>query len=130
MLPSFGSNENDCGLGEFAKVAVGTKLYNDKLKLALMVKRHINESVKKGVYAKYPFIVIMGFDFKVMTMELVKNVGYVMKTDSECCFPVTRDSIRNQQGIQAVINCINRVKVNNSLYDNNSSYSITYHMYL
>ncbi|KAI9012039.1 hypothetical protein CLU79DRAFT_709524 [Phycomyces nitens] len=111
IVSALNSNDNDCSLGEFSKIAVSTTLYEDKIKLALMAKKHFNSLLKAGVVCQYPFIMVMGFDFMFLTMEYAEGIGYVIHEVDQCQFPIIKSSI-NEGGIQALINCINSVKVN------------------
>ncbi|KAI9279883.1 hypothetical protein BY458DRAFT_431416 [Sporodiniella umbellata] len=104
------SKGGDCSLGEFSKIAESTKFYEDKLKLALMAKFHLNSLIKSNTNFTYPFLMIMGFEFVFLTMEFIEGVGYIINQIGQCCFPVTKKAI-NCGGIQALINCINTVKV-------------------
>lgn len=79
--------------------------------LALMAKQHLNSLLKDGVICQYPFKMVMGFDFMFLTMEYVEDVGFVIQEVCKCQFPITKSSI-DEGGIQALINCINSVKVN------------------
>lgn len=104
------SKEGDYSIGEFSKIAESTKLYEDKLKLALMEKFHLDALIKNNTNCTYPFLMIMGFEFVVLTMELIEGVGYIINQIDQCCFPITKKTI-NCGGIQALSNCINTVKV-------------------
>lgn len=46
----FNSKEGDYSLGEFAKIAKSTKLYEDKFKLARIAKYHSNSLIKIRLY--------------------------------------------------------------------------------
>ncbi|KAI7854788.1 hypothetical protein BDC45DRAFT_508117 [Circinella umbellata] len=88
------------------------KMYSDKLKLSLMAKKkHLNNSLKQGVNCPYPFLMIMDFDIIAMTMEFVEDVGYIIKKDQSCSFPISKKSLVEENGIQNIINIISRVKV-------------------
>ncbi|KAF1801711.1 hypothetical protein FB192DRAFT_1097320 [Mucor lusitanicus] len=71
IMSILNSKEGDYSLGEFAKIAESTKLYEDKLKLALMAKFHLNSLIKNNTGCTYPFLMIMGFEFVFMTMEFI-----------------------------------------------------------
>ena len=76
-----------------------------------MAKKHINNSLKKGVNCPYLFIMIMGFDIIILTMEFVEDVGYIIKKDQSSSFPISKKSIVEENGIQNIINIISPVKV-------------------
>ncbi|KAG1450065.1 hypothetical protein G6F46_011891 [Rhizopus delemar] len=109
IMSILNSKEGDYSLGEFSKIAESTKLYEDKLKLALMAKFHLNSLIKNNTDCIYPFIMIMGFEFVFLTMEFIEGVGYIINQIDQCCFPITKKAI-NCGGTQALINCINTVK--------------------
>lgn len=110
IMSILNSKEGDYSLGEFSKIAESTKLYEDRLKLALMAKFHLNSLIKNNTDCIYPFIMIMGFEFVFLTMEFIEGVGYIINQIDQCCFPITKKAI-NCGGTQALINCINTVKV-------------------
>lgn len=110
IMSTLNSKEGDYSLGEFSKIAESTKLYEDKLKLALMAKFHLNSLIKNNIYCTYPFLMIMGLEFIFLTMEFIEGVGYIINQIDQCCFPITKKAI-NGGGIQALIRCINTVKV-------------------
>lgn len=110
IMSTLNSKGGDYSLGEFAKMAEGTKYYHDKLKLALMAKFHLNSLLESNTNVKYPFIMIMGLAFVVFSIEFVNDVGYVVKQIDQCCFPITRKAI-NEGGIQRLMLCISNVKV-------------------
>lgn len=62
ILSILNSKESDYSLGEFAKIAESTKLYGDKLKLALMARYHLTSLIKNGADCTYPFLMIMGLE--------------------------------------------------------------------
>jgi hypothetical protein len=53
----------------------------------------------------------MGFDFMLMTMRYIEDVGYIIKKVNQCHFPIIRRAI-NEGEIQALIDCINFAKIN------------------
>lgn len=69
--------EGDYSLAEFSKIAESTKLYQVKLKLALMAKLHLNALIKNNIDCSYPILMIMAFEFVFLTMEFVEGVGYI-----------------------------------------------------
>lgn len=72
--------EGDHSMCEFSKVAETTKFYQDKLRLTLMAKHHVNSFIDNdNVHSHYPLTMIMGFDFVFMSLEFDENIGYVMK---------------------------------------------------
>ncbi|RCH81800.1 hypothetical protein CU098_001716, partial [Rhizopus stolonifer] len=71
------SKESDYSLGEFLKIAESTKLYEDKLKLALMAKFHLNSLIKNNTDCTYPFLMIMGLTNAVsQSPKKPLTVGY------------------------------------------------------
>ncbi|KAI7892163.1 uncharacterized protein EV154DRAFT_419061 [Mucor mucedo] len=110
IMSVLNSKEGDYSLGEFSKVAESTKLYEDKLKLSLMAKFHLNSLLKTNTNCTYPFVMIMGFEFVLLTMEFIEGEGYNMNQIDQCCFPITKKAITSG-GIKDLINCINTVKV-------------------
>lgn len=63
IMSTLNAKSGDYSLGEFAKMAEGTKLYHDKLKLVLMAKSHLNLLLKSNTNVKYPFIMITGLEY-------------------------------------------------------------------
>ncbi|KAI9248141.1 hypothetical protein EDC94DRAFT_625239 [Helicostylum pulchrum] len=83
-------------------------MYNDKLKLALMSKFHLNHLLKSNIRLAFPFIMIMGFGFFFYCLDF-ENGMYVIKEIDKCCFPISKNYI-SQKGILDLFDCINNVK--------------------
>lgn len=113
ILSSVSSNQSDYSVCEFAKVANSTKLYEDKLKAALIAKKHLNSLLARSNNQKVvPFFLIMGFEFSLLTLELIKPKLYIIKEVTTCQFPITKGAVDNG-GIENIIKCIGTMKVSN-----------------
>ncbi|GAA5804365.1 hypothetical protein HPULCUR_009853 [Helicostylum pulchrum] len=109
------ADNKDDSLAEFAKIADSTKMYNDKLKLALTSKFHLNHLLKSNIRLAFLFIMIMGFGFFFYCLDF-ENGMYVIKEIDKCCFPISKNYI-SQKGILDLFDCINNVKTIETMND-------------
>ncbi|KAI7881727.1 uncharacterized protein EV154DRAFT_540013 [Mucor mucedo] len=99
IISTMSCKEGGHSLCEFSKVAETTRSYQDKLKLTLMAKHHVNSLIDNyNIHSHYP-------------LEFVEGIGYVMKQLDRCCFPIAKKSV-DEGGIETLIKCISNVKVN------------------
>ncbi|ORE17337.1 hypothetical protein BCV71DRAFT_181693, partial [Rhizopus microsporus] len=98
-------------VGEFVKAASSIKFYEDKLKAALITKKHLNNllagSSNKVVL---PFFLIMGFELCLLTLGLIKPNLYLIKKVTFYEFPITKNAI-NDGDAQDLIKCLGKMRV-------------------
>lgn len=109
ILTTTANMHKDGSLAEFTKIAERTKLYHDKLKLALMSKLHLNQLIKAKINLAFPFVMIMGFEFFFYCLDF-KNGFYTIQEVDSCCFPINTSSLK-EEGIEQVIKCVSNLKV-------------------
>ncbi|KAI9248140.1 hypothetical protein EDC94DRAFT_353617 [Helicostylum pulchrum] len=86
-------NNKDASLDEFENISKTTKLYHDKLKLALISKFHLNALLKSNICLAYPFLMIMGFEFIFYCLDFDDGF-YSIKEVDRCSFPITEASLK------------------------------------
>lgn len=102
----------DISVGEFAKKAIPSKLYIDKLKQVVVSKYHLNTLLLSGLPPSttfIPLIQIMGFECHLYILRQVKDF-YVLETVDSITFPLTHKDIK-ENGIQKLVNCLEKAKV-------------------
>lgn len=104
----------DYSITEFAKECTSRKYYQDKLKLVLVSKFHLNSLVKnlkvEPTELYDPFMQIMGFDCHLLHLVLVKPKQYMLVNVSTFSYPVTKATVR-EGGIEQLINTLFYIKV-------------------
>jgi hypothetical protein len=116
VISSSAATIPDVSVGEFAKQCTASKMYLDKLKLALISKLHLNYYVQKlkNKEVFVPFLLIMGFDCQVLLLRLAESRLYLVEHVSTFSFPITKTHI-NQGGIEEMINVLSYLRVSISL---------------
>ncbi|CEG77257.1 hypothetical protein RMATCC62417_12043 [Rhizopus microsporus] len=110
ILLSVSSKQPDYSVGEFAKVASSTKFYEDKLKAALITKKHLyNLLADSSNKVVLPFFLAMGFELCLLTLELIMPKLHIIKEVATCQFPITKNVI-NDGGIQGLVKCLGKMK--------------------
>lgn len=102
----------DISVGEFAKKAVPSKLYLDKLKQVIISKYHLNALLSLGLSPSttlVPFVQIMGLECHLYALRQVQDF-YVVQTIDCVTFPVTHSAIKDN-GIQRLLSCLEMAKV-------------------
>ncbi|ORE01151.1 hypothetical protein BCV72DRAFT_322932, partial [Rhizopus microsporus var. microsporus] len=102
----------DACLGEFAGQCTASKMYTDKLKLALIAKLHLNFYTKKlgkdDIFV--PFLLIMGFDCQLLGVRLVQPKLYCLEEIGRFSFPVSKKQIEG--GIGKMVSLLTFARVN------------------
>ncbi|CAO0790352.1 unnamed protein product [Mucor circinelloides] len=101
----------DISVGEFAKKAVPSKLYLDKLKQVIISKYHLNALLSLGLSPSttlVPFVQIMGLECHLYALRQVQDF-YVVQTIDCVTFPVTHSAIKDN-GIQRLLSCLEMAK--------------------
>lgn len=106
------TKRSDLTVGEFAKKAIPSKLYNDKLKQVTISKYHLNTFLLLGLppsAASIPIVQIMGFECHLSVLKKVEDF-YVLETVDAITFPTTYKDIQ-ENGIKKLISCLEKSKV-------------------
>lgn len=117
IMDTLGSEKPDFAVGEFAKTPTPSKMYHDKLKSALITKKHLNIIIKSSESVKtIPFLLIMGFTLVFLEMHFNNDQDYTIYNIASCSFPIKKDMLDNN-GIEDIINAVEEIKVNNQIGD-------------
>ena len=106
------TKRSDLGVGEFAKKAIPSKLYYDKLKQVTITKYHLNTLLLSGLppsAALIPIVQIMGFECHLFVLKKIEDF-YVLETIDVITFPTTYKAIQDN-GIKNLISCLEKAKV-------------------
>ncbi|KAG2219648.1 hypothetical protein INT45_012349 [Circinella minor] len=112
VLSTMNTKQPDLSVGEFAKKAIPSKLYNDKLKEVLISKFHLNHLLLSGLpqtTTVIPLIQIMGFSCQIYVLKYLKGF-YVLQNIHNISFPTTHQALK-ENGIMNLISSIETVKV-------------------
>lgn len=112
VLYSMNTKQSDLTVGEFAKKAIPSKLYNDKLKEVLISKFHLNTLLLSGLPRAttfVPLVQIMGFSCQLYVLRHVEDF-YVLESVDSISFPTTHQDIKENR-IEKLIACLETAKV-------------------
>jgi hypothetical protein len=105
--------KTDLAICEFAKTAISSKLYYDKIKTVLLTKYQLNSWVAAGVSPQtiqIPIIQVMGLVCQVMVLRCKEEGVYVLEPVSIFRFPSSIKDIR-ENGIRTLIDNLEYIKV-------------------
>lgn len=105
------TKRSDLTVGEFAKKAIPSKLYNDKLKQVIVSKYHLNTFLLFGLppsAASIPIVQMMGFECHLSVLKKVEDF-YILETIETISFPTTYKSIQ-ENGIKKLTSCLENAK--------------------
>ncbi|CAO3640103.1 unnamed protein product [Mucor hiemalis] len=90
VLYSPNTNRSDISVGEFAKKAIKSKLYNDKVKQVVISKYHFITLLPFGPTAAVVLLLvqIMGFDYHICVLKQVEDF-YILEAVDAISFPST-----------------------------------------
>ncbi|KAI9476354.1 MAG: hypothetical protein EXX96DRAFT_486491 [Benjaminiella poitrasii] len=106
------TKRSDLSVGEFAKKAIPSKLYHDKLKQVCITKFHLNTLLLSGLppsAALIPIMQIMGFECHLFVLKKVEDF-YVLETIDVVTFPTSYKAIQDN-GIKKLISCLEKAMV-------------------
>lgn len=106
------TKRSDLTVGEFAKKAISSKLYNDKLKQIIVSKYHLNTFLLFGLppsAASIPIVQMVGFECHLSVLKKVEDF-YILETIETISFPTTYKSIQ-ENGIKKLTSCLENAKV-------------------
>lgn len=97
ILSSLSTKQSDLSVAEFAKQAIPSKLYNDKLKEVLISKFHLNTLLLFGLSNDAAFVPLlvqrMGFNCQLYVLRHVEDF-YVLECVDSFPFPTTHQNIK------------------------------------
>jgi hypothetical protein len=91
------TKQSDLSVCEFARKAISSRLYNDKLKAVLISKFHLNDILLSGLpeaTIAIPLIQIMSFNCQLYVLRYIEEF-YVLENVSIISFPITHEDIKD-----------------------------------